>query len=166
MQLNQFSSRGPTADGRIKPEVVARGGNTAVVNPLSNNAYSTNSGTSFSAPLVAGAVAVLLSAHPHWTPIHVRQSLLTTASNHNQPNNEIGWGLINVQLAMQYNVTKKNETHIECNCTANGICIDGHCRCYEGFGGIRCEIARHGWWSFYGKLFLKLIFSLFVGQLS
>ncbi len=57
--IASFSSDGPTADGRVKPEVLARGVSTWTVNPSNDSTYSTVNGTSLSTPLVAGAVAVL-----------------------------------------------------------------------------------------------------------
>jgi hypothetical protein len=162
--LSSFSARGPTADNRIKPEVVAMGENTVVVNPTSTTAYTTNSGTSFSAPLVAGAVAVILSAKPDLTPHQVRQLLLDTASNHATPNNEIGWGLIDIIQVLDANFTKNETTKppIECDCGGNGVCVNGLCTCYAGYTGEHCEIApsSYGSWKFYGNLVLKFLFSL------
>ena len=56
-QLDYFSSRGPTGDGRIKPEIVATGDN--VVSPAPGNTYAAASGTSFSGPAVVGGLALL-----------------------------------------------------------------------------------------------------------
>jgi subtilisin family serine protease len=96
-----FSSVGPTSDGRIKPDVVAQGISTwgATVQPTG---YSYSQGTSLSTPLVAGAAALVLSAHPELTPIQVRDALRNTATNAAAPNNNIGWGIINTYEAMLY----------------------------------------------------------------
>ena len=94
-----FSSRGPTADGRIKPDVVARGRNVWVPSFTSSSAFFTSSGTSFSCPLTAGVVALLLESHPNWGPFEVREALRETALNHASPNSTIGWGLVQAVAA-------------------------------------------------------------------
>ncbi len=97
-----FSSHGPTADGRIKPEVVARGVDTYCASPAASDAFHHADGTSFSTPLVAGSAALILEAHPDWTPIQVRRALMQTANNTADPNNIYGWGLINAMAAINY----------------------------------------------------------------
>jgi subtilisin family serine protease len=99
--ISSFSSPGPTYDGRIKPEVCALGvdDRLATSETGGNNGYSNASGTSFSTPLVAGAVALLLEVHRDWTPAQVRQALLTTAGSSQNPNNDYGWGIVDAALA-------------------------------------------------------------------
>ena len=97
-----FSSRGPTYDGRIKPEVCARGVSTFCVRSNTEDIYRTASGTSFSAPLVAGAAAVIMSANPDWTNMHVREAMMMTASQGNNPDNSYGYGIINTWGAINY----------------------------------------------------------------
>jgi len=100
--ITYFSSRGPTYDGRIKPEVSALGVGVAVANPAGG--YSVfYSGTSASSPLVAGAAAVLLSANPQWNNMEVREALMMTASQADMPNNDYGYGLVNIWSALFYN---------------------------------------------------------------
>lgn len=97
-----FSSRGPSYDGRIKPEVSALGVGVAAANP--SGGYSEfYSGTSASSPLVAGVAAVLLSANPQWTNMEVREALMMTASQADMPNNDYGYGLVNIWSAIFYN---------------------------------------------------------------
>jgi len=98
-----FSSRGPTYDGRIKPEVCALGVSTVCASAANDASYTTKTGTSLSTPLVAGAVAVVMSAHPEWTAMQVREALMQTASNGTAPNNSYGWGVIDVWAAINYN---------------------------------------------------------------
>jgi len=97
-----FSSHGPTADGRIKPEVLARGVATFLAGTDSTTEYISGSGTSFAAPLVAGACALLLEAHPNWTPMMVREALMMTADGNTSPDNTRGFGLIDVMAALDY----------------------------------------------------------------
>ena len=100
-EIASFSSHGPTYDGRIKPEVCARGVSTWGVNANSDS-YRTASGTSLSAPLVSGAAAVILSAHPDWTPMEVREAMMMTADNADSPDNDYGYGVIDVMAAIDY----------------------------------------------------------------
>jgi serine protease AprX len=95
-----FSSRGPTADGRVKPEVCALGSSDYVASSSSNSAYSYSSGTSFSCPLTAGAAAVIWGAHPDWTNMQVRQAMMMTASRASTPDNSYGWGIVNTWAAL------------------------------------------------------------------
>jgi len=99
-QLTWFSSPGPTYDGRIKPEVSAQGLNVAAAgwdNPTSLRYFA---GTSLSCPLVAGCAALLLESHPLWTPAQVRAALMSTADRANMPDNDYGWGIVNLPAAL------------------------------------------------------------------
>ncbi|MFQ6609065.1 MAG: S8 family serine peptidase [Fidelibacterota bacterium] len=100
--IASFSSHGPTYDGRTKPEVCARGVYTFCASPSGTQEYTYVSGTSLSTPLVGGAAAVVLSAHPDWTPMQVREALMMTASQSDSPDNDYGWGIINVWDAINY----------------------------------------------------------------
>ena len=100
--IASFSSRGPTADGRMKPELCARGVSTSCATSSTTTSFGSASGTSLSCPLVGGAVAVVLSAHPTWTPMQVREALMMTASQFCSPNNNYGWGIIDVMAAINY----------------------------------------------------------------
>jgi hypothetical protein len=97
-----FSALGPTYDGRIKPEICARGVGTACADPFNMQLFTNASGTSLSTPLCGGAAAVLLSIHPHWTPMMVREAMMMTANNADNPDNNYGNGIIDVGKAMYY----------------------------------------------------------------
>jgi serine protease AprX len=97
-----FSSRGPTYDGRTKPDVVAMGQSVACVSVGSIDTYRTANGTSLSCPLVAGVAALVLQAHPYLTPYQVRDALRETANNAIMPNDDYGWGLVNAYEAVFY----------------------------------------------------------------
>ena len=100
-----FSSRGPTYDGRIKPEVCALGVSAYCVRSNTEDIYRTASGTSFSAPLAAGAAAVIMSANPEWTNMQVREAMMMTASLSNTPDNMYGYGILNTWAAINYQFT-------------------------------------------------------------
>ncbi len=74
-----FSSDGPTADGRVKPEILARGVATLTVSSSNDGNLAQISGTSLSTPLVAAVVACIVSAHPNWTVPQMRRAILSTA---------------------------------------------------------------------------------------
>jgi len=100
--IASFSSRGPTADGRMKPEVSAQGVNTYCASSSSNTAFTTASGTSLSTPIVGGAAALLLSANPYLTPLQVRSALMQTSSKASSPDNTYGWGIVDVLKAFNW----------------------------------------------------------------
>ncbi len=90
-----FSSRGPTADGRIKPDVSAPGYNITSADYSNNTGYVTYSGTSMATPFVAGTAALMLQANPSLTPADVKTKLTSTAihwGNNTGPNNDYGYG--------------------------------------------------------------------------
>jgi serine protease AprX len=97
-----FSSRGPSADGRIKPDVTAMGRSVYLPSFTNPAAFGRASGTSFATPLTAGVAALVLQAHPTWGPFEVREALRETALNHLSPNNDIGWGLVQGLAATQW----------------------------------------------------------------
>jgi hypothetical protein len=88
------SSRGPTWDGRIKPDVMAPGAGVWLVDPGTQDQYVQGSGTSYAAPLVAGVIAMLLEAYPGTTPAGMHALLTSTASQAEEPTSEYGWGLV------------------------------------------------------------------------
>jgi serine protease AprX len=111
-----FSSIGPTFDGRIKPEVVAQGVSVYVAS--GTGGYQFSNGTSFSTPLTAGVAALVLSAHPTWTPMQVRDRMMqtakplydVTAGMTSRPNNYFGWGMVDALKAVQgTSSTDKND---------------------------------------------------------
>lgn len=101
-QRTGFSSVGPTADGRIKPDVMAQGSEVYAAGVNSAAEYEYVSGTSFSCPLTAGTAALLLEAHPDWTNLDLMEALKMTADNSTDPNNKIGWGIIDALAASEY----------------------------------------------------------------
>ena len=89
--LSGFSSRGFTADNRVKPDLVAIGTATTVVNSAGRTAYA--NGTSFSTPTLAGLVACLRQAFPDVTNQSIIYELRRSASKYKKPNEEMGYGI-------------------------------------------------------------------------
>jgi len=106
-ELADFSGCGPTADGRIKPEVVAQGMGVCFADGATTTDYTFTNGTSCSTPLVAGAAALILSAHPQLTNMQVRDALMRTTVQRKDgtsetavyPNNYYGYGFVDAYAA-------------------------------------------------------------------
>ena len=94
---SNFSSIGPTADGRIKPDLSTMGEGTYVCQPGYN--FTAGNGTSFATPVLAGAVACLWQAHPTQTNMEILQAIKATATQSTTPNNNYGWGIPNMCAA-------------------------------------------------------------------
>ena len=92
-----FSSRGNSADGRIKPDVVAVGSGTALCN--TSGFASTSNGTSFSAPLVAGLVAGFWQANPYLTAQEVTRAIRKSGHLFSSPTIQLGYGYANFSRA-------------------------------------------------------------------
>ena len=92
-----FSSRGYTVDGRVKPNVCARGEGATVFRPDGQIALA--NGTSFSSPIMAGAAACLWQTQPNATAQQIIKALETSASHYYSHNIRIGYGIPNLGLA-------------------------------------------------------------------
>lgn len=111
--ITSYSSKGPTLDGRIKPDVVAPGGGIlsgdGIYAPMcgTKDYYVEKRGTSMAAPHVSGIVALLLEANPNLTPMQVKYILTSTAIKCEytdakyRPNNEEGYGLVQADAAVE-----------------------------------------------------------------
>jgi serine protease AprX len=95
--ITPFSSRGPSADQRIKPDVCAQGGGTVL--QQINGTIVAGSGTSFSAPLISGITACLWQANPNATSLQVMQSVRESGWDFHSPNPEYGYGIADFQKA-------------------------------------------------------------------
>lgn len=93
-----FSSQGPTPDGRIKPNVVAQGQSSTIIDPWSGSVGS-GSGTSFSSPITAGMVACLWQANPGKRNLEIMQAIQQSASQADNPDNFLGYGIPDYALA-------------------------------------------------------------------
>ena len=106
-----FSSCGPTYDGRIKPDVMAMGQDTYVASGWSG--YYNGSGTSFSCPVLAGAVACLRQAFPETSVQQICDVLRAVGNNANTPNNYNGYGIPDFKAAYDMLVSGVGEVMAE-----------------------------------------------------
>lgn len=88
---SNFSSVGYSADGRVKPDVVALGNNTKILN--TDGMITSVTGTSFATPLMTGALACLWQAHPEWSVSELIERVQRGASQYHTPDSLIGYGL-------------------------------------------------------------------------
>lgn len=95
-----FSSHGPSADGRVKPDVSAMGFGTIVIDQEGTGIINGN-GTSFSAPLVAGLVACLWQLHPERSATEVMDAVRRSASHYDAPQSQLGCGIPDFMVAHQ-----------------------------------------------------------------
>jgi len=92
--IADFSSRGPTADGRIKPDFTAPGVAVCVV--TGGGHVQRLDGTSFATPLIAASAALVKQMHPSLLPMELRAAFRSTASKRAAPDTIYGWGRPNV----------------------------------------------------------------------
>ncbi len=104
--ITSFSSWGPSADGRIKPDVCAKGGGATVVNPSGNVQLA--SGTSFSGPIMSGAIASLWQAFPNKTNAEIVQMVKEAAHLYNNPDNHYGYGIPNFAQLLRVETPNNN----------------------------------------------------------
>ncbi len=106
--MASFSSRGPTKDGRVKPDICAPGKDIVsckaagiMKNKAIDTYYISMSGTSMACPMVSGSIALMAQANPKLTPAQAKEILEKTALHgKSYPNNNSGYGRINVKSAV------------------------------------------------------------------
>lgn len=86
-----FSSIGPSSDGRVKPDVMAKGASASVIG--SNGSIGTSNGTSFSSPIMAGAVASIWQSFPQKTNAEMMQLIREVSSTYDNPTPQFGYGI-------------------------------------------------------------------------
>ena len=96
-ERSRFSSKGLTADGRIKPDLVALGSGSCVV--VGSGEISYGSGTSFATPILAGMGICLWQALPQLSPQELIDLLRQSGSQAERPDAELGYGLPNLYKA-------------------------------------------------------------------
>jgi serine protease AprX len=97
---SSFSSIGPSADGRTKPDVVALGSGTSVILP--SGSVGSASGTSLSSPLVACLAAGLVQAFPKTAPKQLANAIINSGNQANKPDNLLGYGIPSFASGKKY----------------------------------------------------------------
>jgi serine protease AprX len=102
MDIAYFSSRGPTADGRTKPDVCAVGVDVTAPAANSGDGNVAHSGTSMATPHVAGVAALMIEYNPCITPSEVKDILHNTSVDNGDmgPDNTYGWGVVDSVSAL------------------------------------------------------------------
>jgi hypothetical protein len=120
-----FSSIGPSFDGRVKPDVMAKGQSTTVSNIQGN--ITTSSGTSFSCPVMAGMIASFWQAVPNLTNQQVVNFVKQSSDRYSTPNDLFGYGIPDFQLALNtalsVNQNESNSFVVYPNPTSNTVSI-------------------------------------------
>ncbi len=102
-----FSSFGPTADGRIKPDVVAMGVSTAV--QYTNGSIGTGNGTSFSAPVITGMAACLWQSLSTLSSAQVTDVIIQSSNDYDTPDSAMGYGIPNFKTAQNTSIKSQRE---------------------------------------------------------
>ena len=105
-QIAPFSSVGPSQDGRVKPDIVARGSNTTLISGRGTLVH--DMGTSFSTPVTCGMVACLWQALRYKTASQIIEIIRQSGDQHDAPNNIFGYGKPDFWQAYQLS-TLENE---------------------------------------------------------
>ncbi|MHB1146198.1 MAG: S8 family serine peptidase [Lutibacter sp.] len=104
--IANFSSYGPTADNRVKPDVCAQGAGVYVIN--ASGSIATSNGTSFSSPVLTGVIACLWQAFPNKTNAEIIQLVKESAHLYANPSAQEGYGIPNFETV--FNLLSIEET--------------------------------------------------------
>lgn len=98
-QVAGFSSYGPSADGRVKPDVASVGWGTVIAGIDGNPASA--SGTSVANPNLAGLIACLWQAFPGFSNADIMDAVQKSGDQYNHPNDRVGYGIPNMRIAYE-----------------------------------------------------------------
>ena len=120
--VSTFSSRGPTADGRIKPELVAFGQSPVLIR--GSGQVSAAAGTSFSAPQITALAAGLWEAKPAWTKDELISNLIKSGTQYANPDQNLGYGIPNFRSAYYGALLGINEVEVGWKVYPNPVTAD------------------------------------------
>lgn len=109
---SDFSSYGPSSDGRVKPDVASVGSNTVVAD-FDGNPSGALSGTSLANPNLAGLITCLWQAFPEFTNMDIREAVQRSGSKYNSPDNQMGYGIPNMRIAYNLLEAKRQEKNVD-----------------------------------------------------
>lgn len=135
-QVAPFSSYGPSADGRVKPDVVSVGWGTTIQN--TNNTIGSGNGTSFACPNMAGLAACLWQGFPQASNMRIIQALKqASVQQHGAPYERVGYGTPDLKKAFM--LLLKDETTLTATTQNCGATLSWSSK---DAGGMRYEIER------------------------
>ncbi|MCO6489162.1 MAG: S8 family serine peptidase [Phaeodactylibacter sp.] len=150
VDMSSFSSWGPTDDGRIKPDLVAKGVAVESCTADGNNTYDVYSGTSMSAPMVSGSILLIQEHIANLFPgAALRASAMKALLIHTAdecgtapgPDYSFGWGLMNTQKAVEFLTDAGGRHWFNTRDSINNGDSRGYTFEHDGIGGIRITIA-------------------------
>lgn len=113
MKVADFSSGGPTADGRWKPDFVTAGVDVYGATAGTSNKYEYANGTSSATPIASGIAGLLLQSYPYLTNVQMRSILIESAERSFLPDNASGYGLLSALKILTYpNIETRNGSRI------------------------------------------------------
>jgi len=124
-----FSSTGMTSDGRIKPNIAAKGLGSTVGAP--SGGITTSSGTSFSSPIMCGLVAGVWQANPKLNNMEIMEILQRSGTQASNPDSLLGYGIPNFEKAQEMvKIVKKEKTWRGMHIYPNPIFQEDHLKIF------------------------------------
>lgn len=156
--ISNFSSAGPSADGRVKPNIVAMGVDVPIQTAIEY--VSRGSGTSFSCPVVSGMSACLMQAVPLATNQDIIEALQKSGDRWNNPDSLYGYGLPNMVKALsilqdKYLLVPETDAIVIPNPTTGNFQLVFH----DSQGSVAIEL-----YNLSGKLIYKLAMPYYSGR--